>query len=58
MTPLRATIVVFTFGVIALFGANRAHTQTASLPSRARESSASWSAIPGIPTDRWLCICG
>jgi hypothetical protein len=31
MTMLRATIVVFTFGAIALFGANRAHTQTVSL---------------------------
>jgi hypothetical protein len=31
MPMLRATIVVFTFGVIALFGANCAHRQTVSL---------------------------
>jgi hypothetical protein len=31
MTMLRAPLAVFTFGCIALLGANRAHTQTVSL---------------------------
>jgi uncharacterized damage-inducible protein DinB len=42
MTTLRATIVVFTVGVIALFGANRAHTQTLSLQV---ELLKDWSAL-------------
>jgi hypothetical protein len=70
MPMLRATIVVFTLGVIAFHGAARAHTQTVSLQV---EMLKDWSAlkttmhriadempvaIPGIPTDRWLSICG
>jgi uncharacterized damage-inducible protein DinB len=42
MTMLRATIVAFTFGAIALFGANRAHTQTVSLQV---ELLKDWSAL-------------
>jgi uncharacterized damage-inducible protein DinB len=42
MTMLRATIVVFTCGAIALFGANRAHTQTVSLQV---ELLKDWSAL-------------
>jgi uncharacterized damage-inducible protein DinB len=42
MTMVRATVVMFTFGVIALFGANRAHTQTVSLQA---ELLKDWSAL-------------
>jgi uncharacterized damage-inducible protein DinB len=42
MTMLRAPIVVFTFAFIALFGANRAHTQTVSLQA---ELLRDWSTL-------------
>jgi uncharacterized damage-inducible protein DinB len=42
MTMLRATIVVFSFGVITLFGTNHAHTQTVSLQA---ELLKDWSAL-------------
>jgi uncharacterized damage-inducible protein DinB len=42
MPMLRATIVVFTLGVIAFYGAARAHTQTVSLQA---EMLKEWSAL-------------
>lgn len=42
MTMLRATIVMFSFGVIALFGANHAQAQTVSLQA---ELLKDWSAL-------------
>ncbi len=34
MTMLRATVVMFAFGVISLFGASRAQTQNVSLQAK------------------------
>jgi len=58
MTMLRATIVVFTFGAIALFGANRAHTQTVSLQAELlKDRSALKTTVHGIademPADKY-----